>query len=97
MSHNEAAVLAEVTTYETSEEIISNECARMIASWWHSPSVYDEAITRLSHRGEVTEEILGNIDRIMPDDDETDEEEIVNRRTLTALRAYCVAKLNGTI
>ena len=31
--------------------IITDDAARTIASWWHSPSPADRAMTLLSHRG----------------------------------------------
>lgn len=34
---------------------VSDERAREIASWWHSPSVHDDQITRLSHGLPVTD------------------------------------------
>jgi hypothetical protein len=90
-SADETAVLAEVLDFEDSGEIISDGCARTIASWWHSPSVHDSAITALSHTGAVQDGILENIDRNTHALNVTK----LNVRSLQALRAYCEERIQA--
>lgn len=60
---------AEVEADVASAEIISDQSARTIASWWHSPSVTCRQITSLSHGLPFDTEVLRvEIDREITDD-----------------------------
>lgn len=71
---------AHVNTYRLASEkeveedltqyVVSDQTARTIASWWHSPSQYSRNITALSHgRPFDTEELRDEVLREIADDE----------------------------
>jgi hypothetical protein len=49
-------------------EVISDACAKTIASYWHSPGSSGSVLSRLSHGMEFdTDELIRDIDRTRPE------------------------------
>ena len=80
-------VEAEVTNWLIHGEIISDEVAQTIASWWHSPG-YPQS-TMLSTRGAVTDE-MSICD--FASGEEYDSVSLDDRHELDALEAYILDK-----
>lgn len=70
----------EIRVFHKTGETISDEAARGIAALYHSPSPYSEAISTLSHRGEVHEDLTDEVQRLL--NEHSDPE---NRSELSAL------------
>ena len=66
-----AETLSDMARCRDRGEVVSDQTARTIASWWMSPSVYSRNLTALAHGLPFdTEELLVEVEREVTDHDE---------------------------